>query len=174
MSGWLEALLGKVLSSGVSIPLSGLNFTGGIAATPNPSTKVTDVSIAEGVVAPSHLQAQTLAGVGVPFTIAVTFEALTPGTNDAVTVVDSDQPEIKILDSWYEVTTAIGGSTLRLCSTASGGTDEYGGSISSASSGVIRNAGSRDTDTVPASSPVFLRRSDRGVAGTVYLLCVIK
>ena len=46
MSAWLEALFGKVLNSGVVIPLSkGLNFTGGAVATRNPSTNVIDVTI---------------------------------------------------------------------------------------------------------------------------------
>lgn len=45
MSGWLEALLGKVLSSGVSIPLSkGLNFTGDLVASRNPSTSFIDIA----------------------------------------------------------------------------------------------------------------------------------
>lgn len=45
MSGWLEALLGKVSNSGVSIPLSkGLNFTTDLVAALNPSTKQIDVS----------------------------------------------------------------------------------------------------------------------------------
>lgn len=50
MSGWLEALLGKVLNNGVNIPLSkGLNFTGGLTATLNPTTKIIDVTGAGGV-----------------------------------------------------------------------------------------------------------------------------
>jgi hypothetical protein len=56
MSGWLEALLGKVFNSGVAIPLSkGLNFTGGLVATLNPSTKQIDVtgSGGEGSVGPT-------------------------------------------------------------------------------------------------------------------------
>lgn len=57
MSAWLEALLGKVLNSGVSIPLSkGLNFTGGLAAALNPSTKQIDV-----VASPTQANANTLA-----------------------------------------------------------------------------------------------------------------
>lgn len=57
MSGWLEALFGKAFTSGVSIPLSkGLNFTSGLAASLNPSTKQIDV-----VAAPTQANANTLA-----------------------------------------------------------------------------------------------------------------
>lgn len=46
MSAWLEALLGKILNSGVQIPLSkGLNFTGGAVATRNPATNIIDVTV---------------------------------------------------------------------------------------------------------------------------------
>src|SRR5690348_5123734 len=46
MSGWLEALLGRVFNSGVSIPLSkGINFTDGLRAELNPSTKQIDVTL---------------------------------------------------------------------------------------------------------------------------------
>jgi hypothetical protein len=54
MSGWLEALLGKILNSGVSIPLSkGLNFTTDIVAALNQSTKQIDVSLDPAAVARS-------------------------------------------------------------------------------------------------------------------------
>jgi hypothetical protein len=64
MSAWLEALLGKVFNSGVSIPLSqGLNFASGLTAALNPTTKQIDVNLT-----PAQAHANTLApmlrGVG--------------------------------------------------------------------------------------------------------------
>lgn len=62
--GWLEALLGKVFNSGVSIPLSkGLNFTSGIAASLNPTTKQIDV-VASPTQATANALAPLLRGVG--------------------------------------------------------------------------------------------------------------
>src|SRR5690606_20847178 len=68
MSGWLEALLGKVLNSGIAIPLSkGLNFTSGLVAALNQSTKQIDVTFSPtqgnaNAIAP--LIAPVLRGVG--------------------------------------------------------------------------------------------------------------
>lgn len=45
MSAWLDALLGRIFYNGVSIPLSkGLNFTGGVKALLNTTTKQIDVT----------------------------------------------------------------------------------------------------------------------------------
>lgn len=173
MSGWLDALLGRIRKAGTELGMGyGLDFKSGLGAALNASTKFIDITIEDAAIAANHLQSQGPTGVGIPFVISNTFPALTPGTADAVTVIDSDQPEIKVIDSWFETTTAIAASAVRLHNTASGATVVYSGTLSSAALGIVRNAGPRDTDTVPAGGPVFLRRSDRGVAGTIYLLCV--
>jgi hypothetical protein len=175
MSGWLDALLGRVRSAGTDVALGyGLDFKTGLRARLNTSTKFIDVEIQDDTLLSSQLAPQGPTGVAVPFVISKPFTALTPGTGDAVAVIDSDQPEIEVLDAWVEITTAILTTAVRLHDTASGATVTYSGTLSSAVTGVVRNSGPRDTATVPAGGPVFLRRSDRGVAGTVHLLCVRK
>lgn len=63
MSGWLEALLGKVLNNGAPIPLSkGLNFTGGLVASRNVLTQHIDVSASASAIGP--LLAPVLRGTG--------------------------------------------------------------------------------------------------------------
>lgn len=175
MSGWLDALLGRIRAAGADLGLGyGIDFKSGLSARLNPSTKFIDVDIAVDSLVSSQLSPGGPTGVAIPFLISNTFEALTPGTADAVTVVDSDQPEIKIVDVWVEITTAANPSTVRLHSTASGASNTYSGSMNSSSTDVARNDGARTTDIVPAGGPVFMRRSDRGAAGTIHMLCVRK
>lgn len=64
MSGWLEALFGKVFNSGVAVPLSkGINFASGLTAGLNQTTKQIDVNLTPGQ---SHANtlAPLLRGVG--------------------------------------------------------------------------------------------------------------
>jgi len=175
MSAWLEALLGKIFNSGVSLPLSkGLNFTDGLAAALNPSTKQIDVSLSltDGQIAPGHLAAES-GGFGVVFVLRIALTAGTPGTADDV-AGPAAPFDLRILDRWADIETAIGGSTLRVRDDVGGGGDALSGVLSSASTTDSVRANSStgaEQSTLDEGEIPYVRRSDRGVAGTVYLLC---
>lgn len=174
MSGWLDALLGRIFSSGVSIALSkGLNFTAGLAAELNTSTKVVDVFVKDGALTPSEMAVETL-GAGIPFVIRIPMTAGAAGTADDV-VGPQAPADLLIVDRWVDVTTAIGGSSVRARTAAGGVGASLTGIISSASvgEGLRANTGLASTQvTLDEGDTVYVRRSDRGVAGTLYLLCV--
>jgi hypothetical protein len=172
MSGWLDALLGRIRSGGVALTLGyGLDFKGGLRAALNPSTKFVDVTLAEQGVGVANL-APEAAGVAPVFVLRIPMTAGTPGTADDVT--GSAAPAAcRVLDKWADVTTAIGGSSLRVRDAAGGVGDTLSGTISSATQGEGIRASSlfAGQTTLAAGEIPYVRRSDRGVAGTVYLLC---
>ena len=173
MSGWLDALLGAVRSAGVSIPLGhGLNFMGGLRAAPNQSTRYVDVTLADSAVATANLAAEAT-GVGVPFVMRIAMTAGTPGTADDV-AGPAAPFACRILDRWVDVSTPVLGSSLRVRDTAGGSGTALSGAITTNAigEGLRANAGSISGASTLASGQIpQVRRSDRGVAGTVYLLC---
>ncbi len=173
MSAWLNALLGRILDAGTIIPLGyGLNFNSGVRARLNTSTKFVDIDLRDAAVAPANLAAEDL-GAAPVFVMRVTFEALAAGTADDVTG-PAAPVDCVILDRWADFTTAIGASTVRVRTEAGGGGNALSGAISSAaaSEGVRANAASVSAQaTLSADDVWYVRRTDRGVAGTVYLLC---
>lgn len=173
MSAWLSALLGRILDAGTLVPLGyGLNFNTGVRARLNQSTKFVDIDVRDASLTPAHLAAEA-SSAAVTFVLRVPMTAGTPGTADDV-VGPAAPVDLRILDRWADVTTAIGGSTLRVRDTAGGVGDALSGSISSAAvvEGLRASSGSISAQsTLEAGDLVYVRRSDRGVAGTVYLLC---
>lgn len=171
----LDAMFGRMFNSGAEITLtSGINFTSGVRGVFNQATKLTDVSIS-----PAGLDASApaapAAGVGVPFVLTVAFTAGTPGTADDVTVQASAPRGYTMLDRWVDVSTAVGASTARLRSASGGGGNALSGSFdtSTACEGRRASSGSVSAASAVASAgAVFLRRSDRGIAGRVHVLCV--
>jgi hypothetical protein len=92
------------------------------------------------------------------------------GTPDDVTV-DAPLPlGLRLLDVWLHVTTAVGGSTAQLRSATGGGGIGLTTALSTAATGLVRNTSSL-TPTRAAGQSIFLRRSDRGIAGDVCILC---
>lgn len=114
----------------------------------------------------------TPTNTGIPFIIYVSFAAGTPGTADDVTVFSSTAPfNFRILESWLVTGTAIGSSTVQ-ARTATGG---LGSALSTAMSSTVAGKTSDNstaTVTVASGGSVFLRRSDRGVAGEFFAMCV--
>lgn len=174
MSAWLSALLGRIQDLGTVIPLGyGLNFIGGVRARPNSSTKFIDVDLRDASIAPSHLAAEG-GGAGAAFVLSVTFEAAAAGSADDVTGGVAPVA-CRILDRWADIDTNIGGSTLRVRNATGGGGDALSGSISSAAQCNGQRASSStfaDEAQLAEGETWYVRRSDRGVAGTVYMLCV--
>lgn len=114
----------------------------------------------------------TPTNTGVPFIIYVSFAASTPGTADDVTVFSGTAPfNFRILESWLVTSTAIVSSTVQ-AKTATGG---LGSDLSTAMSSTVAGKTSDNstaTSTVASGGSMFLRRSDRGVAGEFFAMCV--
>ena len=106
-----------------------------------------------------------------PFQIRVPFSAAAAGTADDVTIYNAAAPfGFRITDCHVKISTAIGGSTVQLRSASGGGGSALSSALSSAATGTARN---NDTDSRSVSSggSLFLRRSDRGVAGEITINC---
>jgi len=172
MSGWLDAILGRIRYLGSELALGyGLDFKGGLKARLNPSTKFIDVTLDDAGVAPAALTAES-SSLAVPFVIRVEMTAGTPGTADDVSGPAAPFA-LRILDRWADVNTAISATNLRVRTASGGGGSTLSGLISTATAqDGVRASNSADGDTLAANAPIFVRRSDRGVAGNVYLLCV--
>lgn len=174
MSAWLNALLGRILDAGTIIPLGyGLNFNSGVRARLNTSTKFVDIDLRDAAVSPANLAAEDL-GAAPVFVLRVVLTAGTPGTADDV-AGPAAPAALRIIDRWVNVETAIGGSSLRFRTAAGGVGSALSGIVSTASvgDGIRASTGlSATTETLVAGAIPYVRRSDRGVAGTAYLLCV--
>lgn len=113
--------------------------------------------------------------IGVPFVMRVAMTAGTPGTADDVTVFSLAVPfRMRLLDAWAVISTAIGATTLSIRDTAAGAGTLMVPAIASAAAGLNRAAGTTPTVTsqVAENGSLFIRRSDRGVAGTVFIMAV--
>lgn len=176
MSGWLDSLMGRIRDAGVDLALGyGLNFGTGLRAVLNPSTRFIDVSVREASLTPALVAAEA-SGSGVPFVVRIPMTAGAAGTADDVEG-DPVPCDLRIVDRFADITTAIGSSTLRV-RTAAGG---VGSSLSGiVDSGTVGDGIRADTGLASTSSEMdagdipYVRRQDRGVAGAVYLLCVRK
>lgn len=171
----LDAMFGRMFNDSAEITLTqGINFTGGVRGVFNTATKLTDVSVSPNSLTPTMLGA-IAASFGVPFVVQKDFAAGTPGTADDVAIITSAPFALQILDRWLDITTAIGASQARFRSDDGGAGNTLSGLFDTgtvcegrlASSGAVSQA-----QTVAAAGDVWLRRDNRGIAGTAYLLCV--
>lgn len=121
------------------------------------------------------------AGIGsatsmaVPFVIRKSFSGLVTGTADDVTIFASNAPQaFRIIDAFVVLSAAVGASTLQVRSDTAGGGSLLVGAMASATAGMNRAAGTTPTAsaTVAVDGSVYLRRSDRAVAGELFLVCV--
>jgi hypothetical protein len=172
MSGWLDAILGRIRDAGVELALGyGLDFKGGLKARLNPSTKFIDVTLGDAGVAPAAVAAEA-DSAAVPFVLRVEMTAGTPGTADDVQGPDAPFA-LRIVDRWADVNTAISATNLRVRTASGGSGNTLSGLISTATvQDGVRASNSADQDTLASGASIFVRRSDRGVAGNVYLMCI--
>ncbi len=169
---WLDALLGRIFSRDVEIPLGkGLNFKAPLIGTLNSSTKLVDVIVADASLSPAQVAAED-DGEAVPFVQRFTYTAGTPGTADDVTLISSATYGFRIIDAWTMTVTHVSGSSVRLRSAAGGGGTALSSSMSTNAADNMARNDFGATTTVAAGTPVFLRRTDRGVSGEVCLLVV--
>ncbi len=131
---------------------------------------VTQAKLADNSVEPANLVASIL--FGVPFVITQPMTAGAAGTADDVEIYNANAPfALRIIDVWALLNTAIVGSTIQLRSATGGGGSARSSVLSSAATGTVRN---NDTATqqVGAAGSLYIRRSDRGVAGRVLILAL--
>jgi len=125
-----------------------------------------------GSIAPVQL-APAASNLAVPFVLPVTLTAGTPGTADDVTVYNANAPfAFEIISMVPRITTALAGS-LEGRSASGGGGSALTDTHSTATAGigaVTTPLGS--IASVAAGGSLFLRRTDRGVAGKAYLHCI--
>lgn len=139
----------------------------------------TAAEIASGFLSPPQsVQAQDTAPVaaadvvaGVPFTIRKAFVAAAAGTADDVEIIAANAlpRKFRVLSAVAYFPTAIGSSTAQLRSRAAGAGTLLGAFDSSVA--VSQSSTPPATITPGALEGLFLRRSDRGVAGEVVVTC---
>lgn len=100
------------------------------------------------------------------------FSAGAAGAADDVTVYSASAPfAFRIINVEVLIATAILATTVTLRDTSGGGGAVLSSALSSAATGTVRN-NDTVTRTVASGGSVFLRRSDRGVAGEVIIYAV--
>jgi hypothetical protein len=146
-----------------------------IAADAVTTAKILDANVTAAKIADASLlpakTAPAAASIGITFDDRRVFTAGVAGTADDVTIYNADAPfAFRIVDVKVLISTAVGGSTVQLRDTSGGGGSALSSALSSAATGTVRN---NDTASrlVSANGSVFLRRSDRGVAGEVIFTC---
>lgn len=144
-------------------------LTGDVTASANSNA----TTLSDAVVTPTKLAAfGTPTNTGATFAIYVSYAAAAAGTPDDVTVYNGTAPfAFRILEAWQVTSTAIALATVQARTATGGG----GSALTTAMAAVVAGKSSDNstaTTTVAASGSVFLRRSDRGVAGETILLCV--
>lgn len=122
-------------------------------------------------ISPAKL-AVSAGNIGAVFSIRVTFTAGAAGTADDVTIYSANAPfAFRILDVTLLTSTALALATAQLRDTAGGGGAALSSVLTTAVAGTARN-NDTVTPTVALNGSVFLRRSDRAVAGEVLILAV--
>lgn len=168
--GWQDASTSIVYGGTGNLQLQRAALTGAITAPQNSNA----TTLANAIVAPVNLAA-VASNIGALFAVRVAYVAAAAGTADDVTVYNANSPfAFRILKAFFVTSTAIGGSTVQVRSASGGGGSALSDVFSSATTGEnTSTAGTiTATATVAANGSVFVRRSDRGVAGEVILLCV--
>lgn len=92
------------------------------------------------------------------------------GTADDVTIFNANAPfAFEITDVQLIVSTAVAMSTCTLRTAASAGGTAVSDALSSASTGIVRNAAKTDTPAIAKGGSLFLRRSDRSMVGELVI-----
>lgn len=151
------------------------------AGTVSVSVTPSAAEIASGFLTPpSAIQAQDMAPVAAAdiaaglVVLRVPMAAGGGGAPDDVTAYAANALPFKfrVLDAWALISTAVGASTLNVYTQAAGAGTLVAGPIDSAVAGIARMTGPNASAlAVPgATEGLFVRRSDDGVAGEVFLL----
>jgi hypothetical protein len=167
----LDAFFGRIQSAAVDLALGfGINFSTGLSAVRNPTTKFIDVSVADESLGAAQL-APPAADLAVPFVIGpVAFTTVIGGADDVLIYGDAEFG-FKILDVTVHLTTNPAGQTVQLRTATGGGGSALSSSFPTDNTGTIRN---NDTQTrnVVAGGDIYMRRSTGFPGGTVWILAV--
>lgn len=106
--------------------------------------------------------------VGEMLVLHKAYTALVTGAADDVTVMAVTPFEMRILDVQQVTTTAVGASTVTLRTAAAGAGTDLSGALASAATGRAASV-KASTDVVAKGGALFLRRSDRAVAGEIII-----
>lgn len=179
MASWLDAIFGRIFSAGTDVGVSSaLDFKAPLTASLNHTTGRIDIKLPDESITPASLAPATdTVTAGVKF--APTFVLIVPlvagvtGTGDDVVAFNANAPfAFRILDVWAEVTTGVAASTLRLWRLAGESGGAYSDAIDSGTSDTRpRDEGTTGSHGVALNGSLHVHRSDRAVAGTVYILC---
>lgn len=109
------------------------------------------------------------------FAVEMIYHKLCPaggvtGTPDDVTIFNANAPfAFEIMDVQLVTSTNISMSTCTLRTAAAGGGTAVSDALSSGSTGIARNSAKTDTPAIAKGGSLFLRRSDRAVAGELII-----
>lgn len=107
------------------------------------------------------------------FVIRKAFTAAGPGAADDVTIYAAAAPyAFRIVDVTCIVATAISTKTATLRSASAGGGSALSDAFDCGSTGVKRNTSVTASSTVAAGGSLYIRRSDNGLAGEVFILAM--
>lgn len=113
------------------------------------------------------------AGAAPVFVIRKAFTAAGPGAADDVTIYNAAAPyAFRIVDAHVVVATAISAKTAQLRSAAAGAGSALSDAFDCGATGVVRNAAITASSTVAAGGSLYLRRSDNGLAGEIFITCM--
>lgn len=116
--------------------------------------------------------APILLGQASPFVISLAFAAGGGGAADDVAVLAANLLpfQVRVIDAWLNTIVAVGGATGTLRTASGGGGTALSGAMSAAGANATSRSSLGATQTVAANGTIFLRRSDSGFSGEVYLL----
>jgi hypothetical protein len=143
-----------------------VNRAGTVTGTP----VVSVAGAVDGAVAPAMFNSPDAAGLGGALVLVKTIAAGTPGTADDVTIYNANVPfDMVLYDCMFICTTLINPSTTTLRDTAGGAGAALSTAFNTATAGNKRNTDMATAPTLGEGDSVFLRRSDRGVAGVLVM-----
>lgn len=109
------------------------------------------------------------AGAATTLTLFKTFTAGAGGAADDVVIYAANAPfAFDIIDVTAVVTTLVSGSNLQLRSAAAGAGSTLSDALTAATTGTKRNTTAAAIPAVAAGGSLIIRRSDSGIAGTVF------
>lgn len=162
---WLDSLLGRIFNNGEEIDLaSGLNFAGGLRAGLNPVSKIIEVVIDDGGVGAAEA-APAAAGAAIGVVLSVMFD----GASRDAPLFTAAPYSFRVIDAWTKLSTAVGGSSVRWRSESGGNGSALTASMSSASTGTVRES-TTSSPAVAEGSGCHLRLSTTGIVGEAFLL----
>lgn len=127
-------------------------------------------SLAAATLTPLQQTVADANGLAAEDVIRVSMVAAGPGVADDVVVYTANAPfAFRVIDTYMNVVTAIGGKTVTVRDAAAGGGNAMSDAMSAASTGVVRNTTLTTTRTIALNGSLVVRRSDNGVAGEVFI-----